>query len=93
MRKFFQLIGLVLISACLHAQDPHFSQFFSSPLTLNPAFTGKFNGSWRLAAVIFGLRAQGWPIETVNDKRGGRTVAQYRLSPDDIAKALAGGAA
>ena len=50
MRKFFQLIGLVLISACLHAQDPHFSQFFSSPLTLNPAFTGKFNGSWRLAA-------------------------------------------
>jgi type IX secretion system PorP/SprF family membrane protein len=33
-----------------HAQDPHFSQFFSSPLTLNPAFTGKFNGLWRLAA-------------------------------------------
>lgn len=31
------------------AQDPHFSQFFSSPLTLNPAFTGKFNGSYRLA--------------------------------------------
>ncbi len=32
------------------AQDPHFSQFFASPLTLNPAFTGKFSGSWRLAA-------------------------------------------
>lgn len=32
------------------AQDPHFSQFFSSPLTLNPAFTGKFDGLWRLAA-------------------------------------------
>ena len=32
------------------AQDPHFSQFFASPLTLNPAFTGKFAGSWRLAA-------------------------------------------
>lgn len=31
-------------------QDPHFSQFFASPLTLNPAFTGKFSGSWRLAA-------------------------------------------
>jgi type IX secretion system PorP/SprF family membrane protein len=33
-----------------NAQDPHFSQFFASPLTLNPAFTGKFDGSWRLAA-------------------------------------------
>lgn len=32
------------------AQDPHFSQFFASPLTLNPAFTGKFDGTWRLAA-------------------------------------------
>ena len=32
------------------AQDPHFSQFFASPLTLNPAFTGKFDGEWRLAA-------------------------------------------
>ncbi len=34
----------------VRAQDPHFSQFFSSPLTLNPAFTGKFDGQWRLAA-------------------------------------------
>ena len=32
------------------AQDPHFSQFFSSPMTLNPAFTGKFNGQVRAAA-------------------------------------------
>ena len=33
----------------MQAQDPHFSQFFASPLTLNPAFTGKFDGEWRLA--------------------------------------------
>jgi hypothetical protein len=33
----------------VQAQDPHFSQFFASPLTLNPAFTGKFEGVWRLA--------------------------------------------
>jgi type IX secretion system PorP/SprF family membrane protein len=31
------------------AQDPHFSQFFSSPLTLNPALTGKFDGTFRAA--------------------------------------------
>jgi type IX secretion system PorP/SprF family membrane protein len=49
MRKY--LIGLVILLSALnlHAQDPHFSQFFSSPLTLNPAFTGKFDGQWRLA--------------------------------------------
>lgn len=31
------------------AQDPHFTQFFASPLTLNPAFTGLFNGDFRIA--------------------------------------------
>ncbi|HEY8690580.1 MAG TPA: type IX secretion system membrane protein PorP/SprF, partial [Chitinophagaceae bacterium] len=32
-----------------NAQDPHFSQFFASPLTLNPALTGKFDGTLRVA--------------------------------------------
>lgn len=51
MRKTLLLSLLVLLlSSDIMAQDPHFSQFFSSPLTLNPAFTGKFNGDWRLAA-------------------------------------------
>ncbi len=43
------------------AQDPHFSQFFASPLTLNPAFTGKFNGTmeaWLPITVINGLLFQ-----------------------------------
>lgn len=39
-----------MLSQLVKAQDPHFSQFFASPLTLNPAFTGKFSGSWRIAA-------------------------------------------
>ncbi len=47
--------NLLLLAFCfcalsVKAQDPHFSQFFASPLTLNPAFTGKFDGIWRLAA-------------------------------------------
>jgi type IX secretion system PorP/SprF family membrane protein len=29
------------------AQDPSFSQFFSSPLNINPALTGNINGEWR----------------------------------------------
>jgi type IX secretion system PorP/SprF family membrane protein len=41
-----------LISAgggVLYAQDPHFSQYFASPLTMNPANTGNFEGSNRMA--------------------------------------------
>jgi type IX secretion system PorP/SprF family membrane protein len=41
------ILGLFMLSNA-SAQDPHFSQFFSSPLTLNPAFTGKFYGTVRL---------------------------------------------
>src|SRR6188768_2919012 len=48
MRNFLVLI-LLVFSGLIKAQDPHFSQFFASPLTLNPAFTGKFDGQWRLA--------------------------------------------
>ncbi|MBO9681447.1 MAG: PorP/SprF family type IX secretion system membrane protein [Flavisolibacter sp.] len=49
MRKFF-LTGLILTATLLgKAQDPNFSQFFVSPLTLNPALTGKFDGNYRLA--------------------------------------------
>jgi type IX secretion system PorP/SprF family membrane protein len=50
MRKLLVCICALLSSQMLKAQDPHFSQFFASPLTLNPAFTGKFSGTWRLAA-------------------------------------------
>ncbi len=38
-------VGIVL------AQDIHFTQFESSPLVLNPAFTGMFDGSVRAAAI------------------------------------------
>lgn len=41
--------GLIFPGAAVKAQDPGFSQFFASPLTLNPALTGKFNGVVRVA--------------------------------------------
>ncbi len=50
MKKSYLILLTILLAGTLKAQDPHFSQFFSSPLTLNPAFTGKFDGLWRLAA-------------------------------------------
>ena len=39
----------MLFTVPARAQDPGFSQFFASPLTLNPALTGKFNGVVRIA--------------------------------------------
>ena len=47
--KLHLLATLLLISFFANAQDPHFSQFFASPLTLNPALTGKFDGTLRVA--------------------------------------------
>jgi type IX secretion system PorP/SprF family membrane protein len=50
MKKIFStlMVCVALVSVSI-AQDPNFSQFFASPLTLNPALTGKFNGVVRVA--------------------------------------------
>ena len=50
MKKIASVIIIVLgFIFNADAQDPHFSQFFASPLTLNPALTGKFDGTLRAA--------------------------------------------
>lgn len=44
------VLGLLILPASqVWAQDIHFSQYSASPLTLNPAMTGDFDGEWRLA--------------------------------------------
>ena len=60
MRNLFLLIFFSCAFANGFAQDPHFSQFFASPLTLNPALTGKFDGDLR----IIGNYRNQWP--TIN---------------------------
>ena len=42
---------LFLTIVCFTAQDQHFTQFYASPLTLNPALTGAFSGKYRLAII------------------------------------------
>ena len=47
------LLTLLFFSTCTSlckGQDPNFSQFFSSPLTLNPANIGNFEGTLRLSS-------------------------------------------
>jgi type IX secretion system PorP/SprF family membrane protein len=61
MKKILFLLLFTGSFILLRAQDPHFSQFYASPLTLNPALTGRFDGTFRLAA---NYRNQ-WP--TINN--------------------------
>lgn len=61
MKKLTILVIVLVAYVQGFAQDPHFSQFFASPLTLNPAYTGKFDGTFRAAA---NYRNQ-WP--TINN--------------------------
>jgi len=61
MKKIAILLLLITSFAFVKAQDPHFSQFFSSPLTLNPSFTGKFDGDFR----VNGNYRNQWP--TINN--------------------------
>ena len=49
MKKFTKvLVALLLIMQTLKAQDIHYSQFYASPLTLNPAMTGVIEGNYRV---------------------------------------------
>src|SRR5215212_3164981 len=41
------IVSLLVMELC-YGQDPAFSQFFSSPLNVNPALTGNINGDWRV---------------------------------------------
>lgn len=50
MKKLFISICLFLVTLAISAQDLHFSQYWGSPLNLNPALTGVFDGNIRLNA-------------------------------------------
>lgn len=51
MKKIISTLTVYVAMICVStAQDPNFSQFFASPMTLNPALTGKFDGVYRFAA-------------------------------------------
>ncbi|MEZ5047649.1 MAG: PorP/SprF family type IX secretion system membrane protein [Chitinophagaceae bacterium] len=48
MRKLI-LFALAICSLSSQAQDVHFTQYYTSPLTLNPANTGLVNCDWRVS--------------------------------------------
>lgn len=80
MRSTILFFILLLFANAVFAQDPHFSQFFSSPLTLNPAFTGKFDGAVRIA----GNYRNQWP--TINRAyQTGTVSADFQIMKNQIA--------
>jgi len=60
LSRYIQFIFLLLITAMAKGQDPSFSQFFASPLNVNPALTANTTADWRL---ISNLRNQ-WLAKT-----------------------------
>jgi len=51
IRTFTLIIGCLGMLTSLRAQDLHFSQFNMSPLTLNPAMIGGFEGTARITGI------------------------------------------
>jgi|688.fasta_scaffold81159_2 type IX secretion system PorP/SprF family membrane protein len=53
MSKKVRFLFILILGTCalnLSAQDPHFSFFSGVPIGLNPAYTGNFNGNFRVGA-------------------------------------------
>ena len=50
LRKMMLVPLAAMATQMLNAQDPSFSQFFSSPLNINPALTANINADWRVIA-------------------------------------------
>lgn len=82
MKKIIStLLVCVAMATVSYAQDPNFSQFFASPLTLNPALTGKFDGSYRIA----GNYRNQWP--TINNAFVTKTVSvDFGLLQNSVAE-------
>ncbi|MFN8322156.1 MAG: PorP/SprF family type IX secretion system membrane protein [Chitinophagales bacterium] len=76
MRKFYTVILFALVSVSAMAQDIHFSQYYASPLTLNPALTANINGVFRVAA---NYRNQWFTVPTLNSTAPFQT---YQFSVD-----------
>lgn len=63
MRKIYLTVFVVLFTFHAFAQDIHFSQYYASPLTLNPALTANINGVFR---ANFNYRNQWFTIPVLN---------------------------
>jgi type IX secretion system PorP/SprF family membrane protein len=74
IRCTIAFITVATVLQPLHAQvDPHFSQYYIQPMTLNPALTGAIEGDYRVSAIWRSqynnsLVTKGLSAETVTSK-------------------------
>lgn len=54
MKRLIPLLGYLFSYFGIVAQDIHYTQFFNTPLTLNPALTGLTRGDYRIGAAYRG---------------------------------------
>src|ERR1700749_4852227 len=72
--KLFWVVSLV--HGVAYAQmDPHFSQYYNQPMTVNPALTGAIEGDYRVSSIFrsqYGntLQTKGVSGEVVTNKNG-----------------------
>lgn len=58
-KSLLSIIAASFVAISAQAQDVHFTQYFASPLTLNPAQTGLIDSDWRVSA---NLRQQWYKV-------------------------------
>jgi type IX secretion system PorP/SprF family membrane protein len=80
------LFALVVLSSKSQAQDIHFSQFFATPLLVNPALSGVYKGDFR----ITGNYRQQWKSvsEPFTTAAFGGDYQFYRLNGDRISAGM-----
>lgn len=77
-KHIYLLAAMLCLAQALHAQDPIFSQFYSSPLSVNPALAGNGDANWR----IVGNRRSQWigeglePLNTTSVSLDGKLFRQ-----------------
>jgi len=81
-RKILLFLLITTAFPLLYGQDIHFSQFLNSPLTLNPAMTGNFEGDWRIVGNYRDQwRALEYPFKTLSASYDRQVyIKKHRLS-------------
>lgn len=80
-KKIFLSTIILSLAFCVQAQDYKFSQFYNSPLNLNPAFTGKINSLYRFVA---NYRMQYLPLQSPSPYNTLSASADFGLFRDQL---------
>lgn len=90
MRRLLMFLSFCTLLSTANSQDIHFSQYYASPLTLNPALTGLHGGDFR---AVVNYRSQWFAIPTFSSWAPYTTVQasfDARLFPERMRENILG---